>query len=300
MRARALTALSTTVGGLGLGTAAGYMALVFASFDPRGAPITKFMVGATDGTPGWGFMLVAIPYVLLIAHLWIRLRMGRWLLETEDLDAVDRYAAKRTRPNLMRARKEALANVVALMRVDLRRGDYASALQRAQNATRLPGRGEELAAFHRWRLEAALRAEDLIVAKQIVADAWPIRGPRAASAPFCACAAELAVRNRDRAVFDDWIERAEYADASHPRLTVAKLFAAARFGADQVEVDPDADVHVWTVDVPGARAEIRAVRAQIRHAAEDDAYVLDLDDEDRQHMDMRSSHIVQSLGGFDA
>lgn len=294
---RLLVALTALIGGVGLGLALGYVVLVVAAFLPGAGRIVEFLVGTEDGTPRFGFLLVLIPYALLLAHLWLRLRVAGILLQRGEVEQAKRFATRRLSVNPLRAKREVLANRVVLMRIALRELDYDRAVEIAGEALLPGGRASvDTVAFHRWRLEAILRRENLVEAKQLVGAVWPfaVRGEQAAA--FCACAAELAVRNGDRDAFEEWCERAEYAQPGSPRLTIARAFAAVKFGATGEEAAAAADdldgPLDWLREVPGAHGEVVAARAALlARAAHPDA-ALDLLSGARPADDARSMAVI--------
>ena len=269
---RSLVALTTLVGGLGLGFALGYVILIVAAFLPGGERITMFMVGADDQEIGFGFTLVVVPYFLLMLHLVLRIRLGAVLLKLGDVDLAQHFAARRLTVNPLRGRREALANRTVLIRVALRHQSYPQAEELAADA-QLPrgsafGAARLKADFQRWRLEAALRREDLILAAEIVDQAWPVHGRGPESASFCACAGELAVRNGDSEAWAQWRERAVYAASKSARLKIVEAFAARKFRLADVDAAELCDelegvAPEWLADVPGAHGEVVAVRAAL-------------------------------------
>lgn len=268
-----LWALATILsGGLGLGLALGYLLLVAVSFTEGGDAITAFLVGADDTNLGLGFATVAVPYILLILHLWLRVNVGRILLRRGEVELAERFAKGRVRAGLLRAKKEATANRTVLIRVALRRGDYESA-ERWGQETPLPNRGVERVAHYRWRLEVALRLENLILANQLVDEAWPFAAKGEEASAFCACAGELAVRGGDKQTWLDWRERAEFAEQKGERLQIVSAMGAARFNAPAEECARfAAELGApgrWLDDVPLAEGEITALRAALLEAAGD-------------------------------
>lgn len=266
---RSLVVFSTLVGGCGLGLAAAYVMLVVVAFLPGGEAVAAFMVGSEQG-PGYGYALIVVPYVLLLLHLWLRVNVAAKLLEMGDVERARDFATRRLKVSVLRGRREALANRTVLMRIACRAGQYEEVDELAAGA-RLPRRGmfgsvDGEAEFHRWRLEALLRREDLVSARKVVADAWPMAGRGPAIADFCACAAELSVRNNEPDEVRTWRDRALFAADRSERLDVTTLLAALRFG-ESVDEDVLERVNPHTVgfleDLPGAALEVALARAEL-------------------------------------
>lgn len=267
---RLLTIITTLTGGIGLGSALGYFVLVAASFAEGGGALVDFLVGKDDANFGVGFALVVIPYVLLIAHLALRIRVAGILLSRGETEAAERFARARLKAGLLRARKEATANRTALIRVALRRGDYDSAASLAAEA-QLPRRGPERIAFFRWKLENALRRENLVEAKATISEAWPFSARGDEAAAFCACAGEVAIREGDQQSWLEWRDRAAYARPNSARLLLADGLAAARFSADADTCERLAErlekPLTWLQDVPLGEGELAATLAALWTAA---------------------------------
>lgn len=251
--ARLLIALNSLLGGVGLGLSAVYFALVAASFAPGGEHVAAFMVGPDPAQLGFGFTLIVLPYACLLLHLVGRMKVANFLVSRGEVALARSYALRRLRANLARSRREVLANRTALMRCATRVLDYEEATRVAAEALlprppRLGATSQEVIAFHRWRLEVALRRDDLVEAAAVVAQAWPFSATGEEAAAFHACAAEVAARSGED--YDTWVERAQFASATSERLAVTRLI---------VEGEPlDLATLRWLEDVPGARAELLA------------------------------------------
>ena len=256
------------MGSLGLALAAGYLLLIVRAFQPGGEEVTAFLVGRSDGTFGWGFTVVIVPYALLLAHLWFRIRLGDWMLSRGALDDAAAYASRRMRANPLRARKEALAHRVTLMRVHVRRREYDEAWRLASEVRKLGRSNPWQTRFRRWQLEIALRRENLVDARAVIdaVGAPPERSAEAA-ALHSACA-EIAVREKDAAVARERLESAAWAHAKPvARALVAEALRAAKFelepGALQRALDGLEDAATWLEEVPGFTGEWAACRARL-------------------------------------
>lgn len=265
---RFASAAVSLMGSLGLALAAGYLLLIFRAFQPGGEAVTEFLVGRSDGTFGWGFMIVIVPYALLLAHLWFRIRLGDWMLSRGAVDEALSYASRRMRSNPLRARKEALAHRVTVMRVHVRRGDYEEAWRVASEAGKLGRPNPWQTRFLRWQLEIALRRENLVDAHAVVDAVGAPRERSAEAAAFHSAAAEVAVRENVASVARERLESARWAQATPAaRALVAEALRAAKFELEEHALQRaleglDAATR-WLAEVPGFAGEWAACRARL-------------------------------------
>jgi tetratricopeptide (TPR) repeat protein len=253
--------LISLMGAAGLASALTYLVGVYLAFQPEWAEWAQFFVP-------WAVPLLLIPYVLLIGYLYLRARLGQWYLDRGRVDEAIAYSEQRLEHNLMRGRSEVLLNRLALARAQVARGDYEQAEEILARRYAIPQRGRMALEFQRWRMEAALREENLVRCREAweaVADQVRPRGPRAY---VVACRAELAAREGSRAEFDEFIADAIWIDAKNIRVKLSQALGMYRFcgPGDDLEgvLDLLEEVIEPTVrDVPLRRAELLAVQADV-------------------------------------
>ena len=253
------------MGSLGFALGIGYILLIGRAFGRGSESVTWFLVGESDANLGWGFLLFLVPYALLLAHLYLRIRVGSWLLSRGEVELAERYASRRMKPNLLRARKEALAHRNVVARILIRRGEYDGAWNLMEDAE--PGRPSPWAVERRrWQLETALRRENLLDAHTIVEAAGTVRSRGGEVAAYLACVAEIAIREGKPAEARERLDAARWAlSAPHPRVAFVRGLHAAKFTKDE-ETTRDGlglieQAKPWLGDVPGAEGEWRAVKA---------------------------------------
>lgn len=292
---RVLPLFVSFLGSLGLASAFAYLLLIVRAFGPGGDAVIDFLIGSSDEQLSLGFLTVFIPYVLLLAHMYMRIRVGDWLLDRGAEEGALKYAERRMKSTPLRARKEAIAHRAVVARVYLRRRQYEEAWRVLEAARKLPRRGPFLARLRRWQLETALRRENLVDAHQVIEATGSIRSRSGDAAAFHACVAEVAVREGDRPRADEALKRADWADEDHPRTRLVRAFVTARFEAEEIQPALDAldDCGGWLDDVPGASAEILAVKARLIARQGDVAMAWDLlERADATDADPRSEWVV--------
>lgn len=261
------------LGSLGFALAMGYIVLVVRAFSPGGAAATEFLIGKDDARFAWGFLVFMVPYVLLLSHLWLRIRLGDWLLRRGEDALAERYSLKRMKPNPFRARKEALAHRNVVARVLLRRGRYDEAWQLLEEA-KTGGASPWLTECRRWQLEIALRRENLLDAHSVIDAAKSVKGRGAQVAAWHACAAEVAIREGRSTDALEALDSARWAEERNPRIALAEGLYAAKFGLDAAEAQKGTAAlqraREWLIDVPGGEGEWRAARARLHILAGDE------------------------------
>lgn len=296
---RVVPALVSFLGSLGLACALAYLLLIVRAFGPGNDAVIDFLIGESDEQLSLGFVTVLVPYALLLAHLYLRVRVGDWLLRRGAVDAARSYASRRIKPTLLRAKKEAIVHRSVVARVHVREQEYDAARDLLAAAERLPRRGPFLARFRRWELEIELRREDLVAAHAVIDAAPTFRNRSDDVAAFHACVAEVAVRENDREAAHAALDRADWASAGHPRTGISRAFAVARFGDPEISAALQAlnSCEEWLADVPGASAEVLATRARLLSAGgDDDAAGAALDGARDATADRRSRWVVERTG----
>jgi ATP/maltotriose-dependent transcriptional regulator MalT len=295
---RAIPALVSLLGSLGLACALAYLFMIFLAFGPGGDEIIDFLVGKSDRELSYGFLTVLIPYALLLTHLYARVRVGEWLLKRDAVEQAMRYASRRMKSTLLRARKEAIVHRSVVARVHLRRGEYDSAWEVLDEADKLPKRGPFLLRFRRWQLETALRRENLVDAHRVVDAVGTVRDRSADAAAFHACVAEIAVREGDEVSANAALDRADWAFDDHPRSRLVRALAAVEFDTGEITGAVEAldACDDWLSDVPGATAEVLATRALgLARSAQPEAARRALDRAEDATADDRSEWVVQRV-----
>ncbi len=249
------------LGAAGLASSLAYFAGAYLAFQPQWQTWAEFFVPAA-------IPLLLVPSLLLLAHLYLRTALGEWLLGRGHVDEAIAYCEERRDHNLVRSKKEALINRITLARAHMVRADYERADEVLSSGFARPAKGAEAIEIARWRLEAALRLEDLVVCHEAAASADGLTRPKRPRAYFLGCRAELAARQGDRSGFDEAIDEALWVGPKNPRVRLSQVFGALRFGASEDEFDEALalleQVYSPTVgDVPHREGELVALRAEI-------------------------------------
>lgn len=239
----------SAIGILGLALSATFLFAVYLAFKPGHAELTYFFVGRSDRELSLVvFGLAAVPYVLLLMHLYLRTHLGDWYLRRGRTDLVKRYVQPRLKISLARSATEVAYLRLSLAKACIRERDYRAALDVLQGAQRVPRRLQ--LEFLRWTLEAALRVDDLVTANRVVERLRPEKSKVAGQA--WAAAAELAVRQGDEQAYQQALQNAQWAAAGDDRLTFSRWAWARKFSK---ELPESKDVTKFLHDVPGATLE---------------------------------------------
>ncbi len=251
------------LGAAGLASALAYFVGVYLAFDPAWEQWAEFFVP-------WSVPLLFIPYLLLISHLFLRTRLGEWLVERGRIAEAKAYCEARLDYNLLRSRKEALFHRVALARAYVVEQDYAEAEALLASGYSIPEKGQLALDIQRWRMEIALRADNLLRCRQAWDAVAEVTRPRRSRAYVLACRAEWAAREGERSEFEDALEEALWADANNDRVVVSELIGILRFSSDDSQMRQGLDLiepareHVST-QIPGRLAELTAFEAELRY-----------------------------------
>jgi tetratricopeptide (TPR) repeat protein len=249
------------LGAAGLACALAYFVGIYLAFQPEWEQWAEFFVPAA-------VPLLVIPWVLLLAYLYLRTHLGQWFLRRGRLDDAVAYCEERLEPNLERSQKEALINRITLARAHVARADYESADELLATGFVMPDKGAQALDICRWRMEIALRVEDLVRCHRAFEQADGIARPKSARAYLRACRAELAARENDRVGFDDAVDKALWDRPKNARARLAQVLGVLRFGASADEFEEalallEEVVGPTLADVPHREGELIALRAEL-------------------------------------
>ncbi|MFW5966095.1 MAG: hypothetical protein ACOCV2_01200 [Persicimonas sp.] len=254
--------LVTLLGGGGLAGAGSFFVGVYLAFQPGWERWAEFFVP-------WSIVWMAVPFVMLVAYLYLRTRLGQWYVEHDRIDEAIAYCKARIEPHLaLRSRKEAMFHRVALGRAYLVRHEYEKVEEVLGTGYAVPTEGRLGLEVHRWRMEAALRAENLVRAHEIWNAVEEVKRPRSERAAMLGCRAELAVRERDKSAYEASFEGALWADPECARAELVEVLEVCRDDAIGEDNDRLLDVLDRVFEsvvgqVPGREAELYALRAQL-------------------------------------
>lgn len=227
---RLLPKFVTLMGGISLGLALTYFVAVVAALLPAGEAWAEFFVPRA-------LWLLVPPYILLIAYLFARNHLGRYLLHRQAYELARQYSQHRLKASVLRSRREVANHRLVTAQALLAQGDYdeAQALLEGQQR-RLPGSYAMEA--RRWQIEIALRRDEREKAQALVLDepskASKSRGELVAT---IACAAELAIRQGDKEGFEEHMANALWQDAGHWRVTLCRALAMMEYDEDGSQAD---------------------------------------------------------------
>lgn len=233
----------SALGILGIATAVVFLTGVILSFIPGNPTIAAFFVGKSDLERSFAFLLVAIPYVLLIAHLYLRTHAGQFFLRRGEVGLAKEYCEARLRVTPGRGKLEVAYHRLYLGQAAIREGAYSQALS-VLREVKPPYR--LLSEYFRWEMEALLRMENLKDAKELC-----IHLERFKNAAFYAAAAELSFRQGETEKAAERLKDARWIDDKDPRV------AATAILLNDVKDDETLErALIWADQVPGAALEL--------------------------------------------
>lgn len=295
--------LVSMLGVLGLALGLTYLVAIGLAFTPGYDQVTFFMIGESDLAFSYNFLLVGIPYVMLVAHLYLRTQLGLWMLDRGWVGEAAAYVEDKQETGLMRSAREASHHRLAQARVHAANADYDSAWKILDNDAfrrRLPG--NLTSRWAHWSLEVALRREDLLSFRAVdeTIDKKKLKG--SAGAAIWACRAEEAARRRDESRWLECLESGAFI-ARHPRLAHARAIGSLRMPLGELEPDETLRSLLEASDeihkaYPFLAAEIDALAVYLRYretgeGPSDDA--LEELSEEGRHADSRARHVVRSV-----
>lgn len=249
------------LGAAGLASALAYFIGIYLVFQPQWKAWADFFVPAA-------IPLLLVPYVLLLVHLYLRTRLSQWLLGRGHVDEAVAYCETRLDHNLLRSRKESLTNRITLARAHIVRADYEAANKVLGSGFAMPQKGAQVLEIARWRMEAALRMDNLVLCHEVFDSVADLVRPKRPRAYLLACRGELAARESSRAEFDEAIDEALWIQTDNPRVQLAQVLGVLRFGASAEQLDDGLAV-LETVfetivdEIPYREAELVALRAEL-------------------------------------
>lgn len=255
------------MGGLGLGTALTYFIGVVLVFRPGWAQWAEFF-------NAWGPPLVLVPIVLLMGHLYGRMRVGEWLLERGTPSRAFDYATDRLKAGFLRGRREALTHRIVAARAQLCLGNYRACLDLLESGYAVPAEGRLAAAIRAWRMEAYLRLGDAGAAVRAFESIDTGEGRSRERARLWACRAEAAVLTGDAEAVRHGLESARWEEALEWRVDLVEAMARARRTLRTPSEEADLEQAArWLKrsaepadrEVPRRSMELVALRAYVTH-----------------------------------
>lgn len=244
-----------------------YVAAVFASFHPRGAEVSKVMVGEHAGEFGYAIVLVFIPYLLLLVYLSLRVRLGHWLVEKGAPQEALEYVEGKMNPSFSRSRTEANSHRAAAVRARLRLGETEEASLVFGRSWSPSGRGRIGREAVLWLVQAALRVDDLVTANKTLSKI-DLKGRSATAGSLHAVRAIVRAREGDEEAWSQSLESARWCRTPGHLVAWAFAVGVARFeiAARAAEALEEVARHAERLDeeVPGRRAERLLVVAKLR------------------------------------
>lgn len=262
---RAVIRFISFLGVVGLALALVYFFAVAVSFFPQGAAISEIMVGRHEGERGWALPLVAIPYTLLVLHLLLRTRLGHWLVRRGAAGDAIAYCEERLEPTFARGRTEVESHRCALMRALLAQNRSEDARELIRRRPELGGRGTIRLESQFWRIQTALRCDDLVAANRYAEN--EVKGRRELAGDIEAMRSVIAAREGDEERWRTALKQSAWRRGSKELRAWALATGVARFGlvgeAGQALDELTAAAEALDTPVPGRAAELRLVEADL-------------------------------------
>ena len=222
MSARVYPIFVSALGVAGLSSALAYLGGALLAFTPGWEAWAEFFV------PRALPFLVA-PYVLLLTHLYLRTHLGGWYLKRGLAERAVAYCERRLGHNLLRSHSEALAHRIYLARAHIFLGAYETARELLDEGYKLPKRGKSREEVARWKMEIALRQENLLYGHRAWETVARAGRPTPKSSELHACRAELAARENARDDYFGAMERALWKGSGSSRVLLARVLGELKF-----------------------------------------------------------------------
>ena len=225
---RLYPAFVSLLGSFGVATTLVYFAAVVLSFVPGFSWISERMVG-TEKEFSFGFLFVVVPYLLITAHLYLRTKLGLWLVERGAFDQAIIFSGKRTTSSFLRSRAEALCNRIALALAWAKKGEIDRAIEVLDGE-----RPAKTNAFFwwwaGWKALMLLRDDQTTTLAKFLDDIGKPRGKR--SAVYAAVGSIYFFEAGDRERAGIWLQSAQWADDSELEVQLAHSIVIAAEDAD--------------------------------------------------------------------
>ncbi|MGM0558052.1 MAG: hypothetical protein ACQEVA_16830 [Myxococcota bacterium] len=279
------------LGGLGLGSALAYFLGVYLAFQPGWGAWSTFFVPLA-------LPLMLIPYLSLTAYLYLRSRLSEWLVERGEYALAIEYAGERLEPSLLRSKKETHMHRLALGRAHICQQNYEEAYAALSKGYAVPRSGARALEIHRWQIEAALRLEDMVRSHASYDRVADVTRPASSRVYILGCRIEMAVREKDHAACNRFVEEAEWLERACARVDLARALQLIVFEDDEESYERALGLLESSFDdaveeVPGRQRGLLAWRARALTALGrlDEATLL-LDQASESRGDRRSDYVV--------
>lgn len=248
------------IGGMGLGSALAYFVGVFLAFRPGWGAWSEFFIGRA-------IVLMLVPYVLLTAYLYARSRLGSWLVERGAYEEAIEYTETRLKASLLRSKKETHLHRLALARAHASQFDYAEAYRVLTKGYAVPKSGRQALDIHRWRMEVALRMEDLVRCRETFQRIRDAARPAASRVYVLGCRLEVAVREENRRDYERFLDEAEWIELDCYRVDLSQAIGLIVFSDEKEDLELALGLLETTfedavADIPGRRGGLLAWRSR--------------------------------------
>ncbi len=168
-----------------------------------------------------------IPFTLGLVYFFVRVQLGRWLLEQGAVDEAVGWVEPLQHYNFwLRGKREVLIHRLVYAQVWLRRCDYTKAQEVLWQDEPLAERAPEMLELYVWRGVWALRVENLKVLKEEIAKGKELKKPVLWRSALLAVEAESALRAGEVEQAKRLLEEASWKD-SHWVVGWIKILAAS-------------------------------------------------------------------------
>jgi len=249
------------LGGLMLASVASYFAAIAMSFSSFFPELAKEFLPRI-------ILFVYVPLAISVVYFYVRVQLGRWLLEQGAIEQAREWCEPRLDYNFwLRGKREVLIQRVVMAQVSMRQLDYVlaeSVLWRAPEV--LPSGARELVELARWRAEWALRSDNLLRVKKAHDEVDGASRPRVDRAALIACMAERAMRSGQAPRCRELLEEARWVDPTSRRAELVEVLLEARegrVGAEKLLHRLDS-VRGWADEqIPGRGVELGLLRCEL-------------------------------------
>lgn len=175
-------------------------------------------------------LFLYVPVALCGVYFFARVQLARWMLKDGATGLVRQWCEPRMSYNFwLRGKREALIQRVLYAQALIRERAAPEAVHRVlwpqPGETTLPQRAPELVELVRWRMELALREDDLLGAKEIFEQGRDLLKPRVQRAALLASRAEVAQREKKFSDCKQYLKEARWADPTSRRARYVEILA---------------------------------------------------------------------------